>query len=157
MKGTRKITSGRAPMHVFQNDIPPCVWPGCGDDAFIDFPLCANHVYEVHQRVVSAAAKPKVRSAPVSPNRRSEAKGLVYFMRFGAMVKIGFTTNLADRVRALRPEEVLGVMDGDMAAEKRLHHEFGKHWLRGELFSLTPEIAEFIKENTNLPAGVALP
>ena len=150
MKATRPtiIAGGAAPFQI--SETPICIWPGCDADAFIDFPICASHVYAVHRRVIEAAAKPKRRAfnPPAKPKPKPKPKqGLVYFMRFDRQVKIGFTTNLAGRVRDLRPDEVLGVMDGTMAFERELHFKFGPHWITGERFEMADEIMRYIAEN----------
>ena len=125
-----------------------CVWPQCHGTQYVSFPLCAKHVYDVYSRVAEAKARPKVEHAPVRPPRRvTGALGLVYFMQFGPNVKIGFTRNLKERVKNLRPDKVLGVMDGTTKDERALHAKFGPHWIDGEYFRLTSDIMEFIESN----------
>lgn len=75
---------------------------------------------------------------------RSTTPGLVYFMRFGDRVKIGFTTNLKNRSQAIPHDEVMATMPGTMRDEKALHARFAKHRIHHEWFDLAPEVADFI-------------
>ena len=64
----------------------------------------------------------------------------VYFVKSGDLIKIGFTTNLPDRVRALHLNgpgvELLCSYRGDRALEQALHREFADHRRHGEWFEL---------------------
>lgn len=46
---------------------------------------------------------------------------VVYYMRIGNRVKIGFTTNLARRLIYINPEELLATEPGDNGLEQRRH------------------------------------
>lgn len=59
---------------------------------------------------------------------------LVYYMRFGDRVKIGYTTNLASRLKAVPNDELLATEPGTRAVESARHHQFRELRLIGEWF-----------------------
>lgn len=70
----------------------------------------------------------QVQGDPTPPKRiggtRDAHQGFVYYIRRGAMVKIGTTVNLRQRMSDLRPDEVLAVEPGSYAREAELHRLF---------------------------------
>ena len=77
---------------------------------------------------------------------------MIYFVRSGDLVKIGYASSVEKRIPTLRTSNpnaivVLGAMTGDMEAERALHERFAKHRVRGEWFVLCDEIVGFIQEN----------
>jgi hypothetical protein len=84
--------------------------------------------------------------------------GLIYFMRAGRRVKIGFTTNLKRRLSVVQigcpePIELLGTMAGTRAIEKGIHRQFITHHQQGEWFTLASEIVDFITQNGSQTHG----
>ena len=80
---------------------------------------------------------------------RWTTRGLIYFLRIGDRVKIGFTTSLDARIQALQigspdPFELLGSVPGIKAEEKDAHEIFARDRVAGEWFALTPELQEYI-------------
>lgn len=84
------------------------------------------------------------------PNR-GEPEGLVYVIGFGDYVKIGFTTNLNNRLPVLQtgmPEKLTlygTIADAEQADERRLHRRFAAHRLQGEWFRKEGELAAWIE------------
>lgn len=80
---------------------------------------------------------------------------LIYFIGTDdGPVKIGFTTNLPKRLKALqtassRPLVVRLKLPGDRECEKTLHRRFAEFRLEGEWFRLSEEISSFIKSLTS--------
>lgn len=95
-----------------------------------------------YQKSISAAAKANGRRVNLSPcTYIIEAEGT------GA-IKIGKTTYLKDRVKALQAAcphrlTVLRIIGG-MEHEGALHRELKKHRIRGEWYEKTPEVVEII-------------
>lgn len=83
-----------------------------------------------------------VRPRPLAGQRR----GTVYFMRFGDLIKIGYSADLRQRLKALRPDSVLATMPGTMQDERALHARFGPLWDHGEYFRAEPELMAYIDE-----------
>jgi hypothetical protein len=79
---------------------------------------------------------------------------VVYFIRAGDAIKIGYTTNLAARKRSLEtasavPLELLGSVSGDRREEARLHREWWHLHIRGEWFHADEELLRYIREQVN--------
>jgi hypothetical protein len=72
---------------------------------------------------------------------------VVYFIRNGSRVKIGWTTNLKGRVRSLSlpMSAVLATMPGGPAEENALHRRFDSARCDGEWFEYTPDLELFAK------------
>jgi hypothetical protein len=85
----------------------------------------------------------------------SDADGeVVYFLRAGDAIKIGYTTNLAARKRALEtasavPLELLASIPGDRSEETRLHRDWWHLHIRGEWFQADEELLRYIREQIN--------
>jgi len=67
------------------------------------------------------------------------ANGVVYFVRARGLVKIGFTVDLATRLKTLRsmspaPVSLLGTIKGSLRLERFLHEHFRKHHAHHEWF-----------------------
>lgn len=75
--------------------------------------------------------------------KRARAR-VVYYVRAGRIVKIGCTTDMVERMRALIPDEVLATEPGSFDLERQRHHEFRHLALGGELFTLAPDLREHI-------------
>ena len=130
-----------------------CVMPKCRAEPhdLIAVPLCARHAMRVYGEMKELAeSRPVPRPAVTSlgdpsPRRNSNREpGSVYFMRIGQTIKIGFSTNVKQRARALGADEVLATMPGTRALEKTLHAKFGPYWLRGEYYEPAPELLAYI-------------
>lgn len=72
----------------------------------------------------------------------------IYVLRYGNLVKIGFSGNLASRVRSIIasiPGDVtfVGHMPGDAALEQHLHHRFEADRFSGEWFALSDRVQAF--------------
>jgi hypothetical protein len=77
---------------------------------------------------------------------------VVYFISCRDCVKIGIARDTAFRLREMQvhcPYEMtlLGVTDGGRSVERGLHQRFARYRIRGEWFSLSDEIQQFIREN----------
>lgn len=84
-------------------------------------------------------------ASTISPAR----PGFVYFARIGESdrVKIGFASDPRARVRNMQtsapePINLVRVLLGTPADERRLHTLFRPHWLAGEWFALSAEMIE---------------
>ncbi|MER8810457.1 GIY-YIG nuclease family protein [Mesorhizobium australicum] len=88
-------------------------------------------------------------------------ESVVYFVKSGPTIKIGYSANLPRRLRELkyirpapggrRPVELLGTIPGDIKVEARVHARFwhyktSRHPL-SEWFLDTPELRRFIATN----------
>jgi hypothetical protein len=90
------------------------------------------------------------------PRRQQADTGeeCVYFIRAGDAIKIGRTTNLAARFRALAtaspvPLELLATVSGGRELEAQLHREWQHLHIRGEWFEADEELLRFIREQAD--------
>jgi hypothetical protein len=137
-------------------------------------PLCTHHQMQVAMAVVpqmlaSAASLAKRTPVPqirdkathrvvtrsrIAPLDLTGAHGpRVYFMRNGDRIKIGYTTNLRERLAALclRSDSVLLLLQGGRDLEGTLHRYFSEHRMPGtEWFLYSERIHEYIE---NMASG----
>lgn len=80
------------------------------------------------------------------PAKPDQPRGFIYYLRVGEHVKIGWTKNLHQRMRAYPPtSELLGHHYGTKADERALHQQFAAYLAGGrEWFSDVPELREHI-------------
>lgn len=80
--------------------------------------------------------------------RETDPRAVVYYIRRGAMVKIGTTIDLRSRMAALLPEEVLAIEPGDQKLEGQRHQAFRSLRVPGqrEWFYAGRELQDHIKE-----------
>lgn len=85
---------------------------------------------------------------------------LIYFLQsVPGFVKIGFTTDLATRVRALQPGCPLPltllafVPNGTLKAERAYHRKYAADRLSGEWFTMTPRIRDEIARLATHPTA----
>jgi hypothetical protein len=112
-------------------------------------PLCFEHLAESHWIfrgiMDDLRADSERRVAEQKPEPRP-AKGLVYFVRLGNRIKIGYTTNMKARMVAVPHEEVLGTVPGTMTDERRCHAAFAHLREHGEWFRAEPDLLKFIED-----------
>lgn len=84
--------------------------------------------------------------APEPRPAQAKAAPVVYFLRFSDRVKIGFSTNLAGRLRAIPHDEVLATIPGGAREERALHERFADLRVTGEWFLYEDPLRSFIEE-----------
>lgn len=78
---------------------------------------------------------------------------IVYYMRLGQLVKIGFTTNLTKRLGVINPEEVMVTEPGGREREQQRHREFDALRVHGEWFRLAAPLTDHIEAVRREAAG----
>lgn len=106
----------------------------------------------VRQAVRRCLAERGLASAP----RYFPPGHVVYFVRAGEAIKIGFAKDVARRVRSLQTGqaqrlELLGTIPGDRQRERDLHARFYHLRIRGEWHRSDKELLDFIDAETDLP------
>lgn len=87
---------------------------------------------------------------PSLPVKKTMGAGLVYFLKGGPFVKIGFTTGpLSCRIDAIKtgcpyPIESLGCVAGTVQTERALHRKFRRYRANLEWFHESPDLLQFI-------------
>jgi hypothetical protein len=132
-----------------------CCFPQCEAPVTdkIEVPLCGDHCLKVYSRMQALMAR--YRDAPqafdvrfpVSPEEEPRAS-VVYFLRFGDRIKIGYTANLVQRLRDLPHDEVLLTIPGAITVEGNLHRTFAADRITGEWFHASPRLLAAIQDLT---------
>jgi Meiotically up-regulated gene 113 len=83
---------------------------------------------------------------------------MIYFLKNGDAVKIGYTENYSQRLQQLQTGsphqlEFLGTMEGSIEDETALHARFNGIRIRGEWFRLNRALMRFIVLNTGQDHG----
>ncbi|HCX66930.1 GIY-YIG nuclease family protein [Parvibaculum sp.] len=92
--------------------------------------------------------------AKKAAGRDFDRKSVVYFIGDEEFVKIGYTTSLEARFKALRtssprPLKVHHVLFGGRDDERELHQRFSHLRVEGEWFCLSGELLKFIKHRSS--------
>lgn len=69
---------------------------------------------------------------------------VVYYMRNGKNIKIGTTSNLPNRMKVIKHQELLAIEPGSFGTEHMRHLEFAPHCVEGEWFADCPPIRDHI-------------
>jgi hypothetical protein len=72
--------------------------------------------------------------------------GIVYYVRIGDRIKIGWTGCLHARMGQLMPDEIMAVEPGPLALERQRHDEFCGLLIVGERFKPAPRLLAHIAE-----------
>lgn len=132
-----------------------CCWPACEREiGVINAPLCKPHLIKVYvttQETYLWMMEPgegtpaqELKPPPSRRYARVPEQGDVYFVRLGGLVKIGFTTNMTNRMKAVPHEAILGTVPGTMEDERRYHAEFAHLRVTGEWFRAESDLLTFI-------------
>lgn len=70
---------------------------------------------------------------------------VVYYLRFGDRIKIGYSSNLATRLTVIPHDEVLATEPGTRETEQQRHRQFSDLRLTGEWFSMGAELIGHIE------------
>ncbi|MDP3940647.1 MAG: GIY-YIG nuclease family protein [Deltaproteobacteria bacterium] len=81
--------------------------------------------------------------------RARPRKNVVYFLRCGDFIKIGWSKEFGRRIKALSTSspydiELITTIDGSPKLERELHKRFSSHHHRNEWFRLEGELAYYI-------------
>lgn len=71
---------------------------------------------------------------------------VVYYVRFGDRIKIGYTRNLGQRLASIPHDELLTVEPGAVKVEANRHRQFATIRIVGEWFAAAPELIEHIDQ-----------
>jgi len=102
------------------------------------------------ERLVKEAARGRYRLEGTNPGHE-----VVYYVRIGNRVKIGWSTNLPSRLAAINPEEVMVIEPGGRELEKARHGQFRALRTHGEWFKLEEPLTGHIEELRRADAEVS--
>ena len=135
---------------------PRCTWEGCGNLAADELRmiLCWSHSRAIAEDYIAAA---DAWNGKIKEQRAG--RGLVYYLRIGDLIKIGYTTNLYLRMEKYPPNaELLATEYGDRKLERERHSRFSIHLRRGrEWFDPAPELMKWIEGVGNVGGDDSYP
>lgn len=124
-----------------------CCWPKCERQPQGETPLCSAHLHIAADLVDAEDPLWRHRhiARPSDDAPKVSLDGTVYMLRCGGYVKIGWTSDLANRMRAYQPDsQLLATMPGTRKDENRLHKRFAHLRTHGrEWYSIAPQITEY--------------
>lgn len=105
-----------------------------------------HHMWQQRDTTRYNAEQEQIRAARRHPP-------IVYYMRLGDLVKIGYTTNLTARLESINPQEVMTTEPGGPDRERRRHEQFAALRVHGEWFRLAPPLTDHIEAVRREAAG----
>lgn len=129
---------------------------GRGCDAFVPatapIPNCAEHLHEAFlwyaDQLSGTPQRQEITRIPVGAARAPEpaaGEGIIYYLRFGDRIKIGFSRNVAQRLAAVPHDELIAYEPGPPELEKMRHQQFEELKVaRREWFREGPELLSHI-------------
>lgn len=112
-----------------------------------NFGLCEAHIAEAaHDHIKTLA--PQVESESARTERQAR-ESVVYYVQLGDRIKIGTTTNLANRLRSFYalPDQLLAIEPGGLVRERERHQQFAaQRFPRTELFAPSDELHDIIRQ-----------
>jgi hypothetical protein len=84
------------------------------------------------------------RKVPLFAPANVGTDGIVYYMRIGNRVKIGWTGNLKSRMKSINPEELLATEPGTRDKERQRHKQFEHLRVHGEWFAMEESLLSHI-------------
>jgi hypothetical protein len=145
-----------------------CTWPKCYHRPWKSrgFPICGEHarfiayamgqsdavrplqelVYELRSKVVHLTSELERQKQPPKAKKPVPQDGVIYYLRVGSYIKIGWASVLTKRMKAYPPDSVLMATEpGTRKDESALHRKFAVHRTHGrEWYALVPPIMEHI-------------
>lgn len=88
----------------------------------------------------------RLQFAPTPQAVEAVASSVVYYMRIGNRVKIGFSTKVTERLKVINPEELLAFEPGGLALERARHAEFDALRVNGEWFKYEEPLTGHVKK-----------
>ena len=167
---TKYAVQGRAPKYA-PIELGVMFCPGCSHSLMVEVkterlacPNCTGRftAEQVRASMEGRATMDKARLTKANEQRRAErieelrrlaeearndetCTGIVYYIRFRDVVKIGTSISPANRLGSLPWDELLAVEPGGRAVEQLRHAEWEAHRVNGEWFEMNDAIAEFIE------------
>lgn len=129
-----------------------CCWPKCQKPAVEAVPMCTAHLFIAHaQYGVILNGMTTFNPAPQQPapepiTPAPPRHGVVYYLRSGGYIKIGWASDLGKRMRSYPPDSLLlATHPGTKADESAAHRKFAVHRTHGrEWFAMVAPLMQHI-------------
>lgn len=120
-------------------------------EALFGEPTRALHEYLDGADPARIATRERMAARRAALEAEAEARSVVYYVRIGSSVKIGYTAHLRQRMADLRIDDVgealLAIEPGGRSVEAARHREFAQHRLgRRENFVPVPRLVAHIED-----------
>lgn len=137
---------GSGSVHLGRPDYDYCCWPTCNRKT-LDYPLCKHHQIKVYIRMREQADTIyREWMNEAERNRKPDPRiPSVYFVRYRDRIKIGYSIDPNDRIKAHPVDEILAIIPGDRKDERRYHEQFAHLRENGEWFRAEPELVEYAR------------
>lgn len=130
-----------------------CCYPNCAAplSGTLDQPLCDRHAVAVYREVRDAMGDPTAQAlaaiapAPTTKAADPRSTGSIYFVQFGDRIKIGFTTNMKQRMKVIPKDQILATTPGSLGVERRIHNRFAHLRITGEWFRADKELLDYVE------------
>lgn len=117
------------------------------------FPVCGRHARQLYEyfrpRADDVELAIRINEADRAARRkvRNKRAGHVYYVALGGLIKIGYSSDLAQRLGTYPPaRKLLATEPGTLTLEKQRHLQFGRLLAAGrEWFRPEPELMDHIK------------
>ena len=134
----------------FSEDQNICCIPHCERErtSRVSIHLCEHHIEKAWAayHVINEADMPELENIErdmYSPN----ARGTLYVIRVGDLIKIGWTANPRERMYQLQPDAVLHYQQGTRQDEANLHAQCEKYLVKGrEWYRDSPGMKQIIED-----------
>ena len=113
----------------------------------VDVQLCERHLAKAWAAYQLMHGTPEAPPEPdPEPDLDSDtAPGAVYFIRVRDELKIGWTSNVPNRMRTLNPDALFHIEQGTRQDERRYHQMFSEHLVHGrEWFACNDETTALV-------------
>lgn len=120
--------------------------------------LCADHVRELRDHWNLDRSADDVPAEVIAARQQLAAlhRPVVYYVRFGDRIKIGWTNNLSSRLEDLPYDEVLATEPGGLEVERARHKQFRALHACGEWFhAREPLLSHAATTGTYVPEPLA--
>jgi len=149
--GIRRNSTLRQPAEAENGGRYICNMEQCEREASdrVGIALCERHIekaWAAYQVIIGANVPPKQPDA-VRDVKSLDARGTVYVIRVGDMIKIGWTSNPARRMSDLQADAILHYQAGTRRDEYKLQGRCMDHLVQGrEWFDTSPAMIQFVKD-----------
>lgn len=131
-----------------------CIWPTCSSTSiYIETKMCQRHaatvaaIVERDRRALQFDTNETKTSSDEPERRPVVTAGVIYYVQNAEHIKIGWTSNLAKRMRQFAPNSrLLATHPGTRKDETRLHRMFAAHRTHGkEWYAPVPSVLRHIE------------
>jgi len=128
-----------------------CNMAQCERDASdrVGIALCDRHLQKAWAayQIITGVQAPPEELDPERDKTSLDARGTVYVIRVGELIKIGWTSQMNKRMSVLKADALLFSRAGTRRDEFRMHGQCVDHLAKGrEWFDTSPAMMQYVKD-----------